>query len=261
MVGLLAVLVLASAVGTGGAQPNGAASPEWSEEVFDRLEDAVEAYNARGEEPGLLEGWFLRDARVNLHVSDEGGSRAVYSLRLDGDARVTDLRRGPIEDPTLRVETMRTAVEQLSTADDVEAEIRRGLGDGRIRVERVFVPFPGLTVAIGVEEVLIGVGGAAIVSLAVVTGGLNSVLSSLRGVLRWVVRLLRGLWRSVSGIGLGGTATLLTILEKLGLLDLLRRFVERLREAVRRTLDTLLGRRDPPSNQEEPEEGGQRQEQ
>lgn len=251
---VLAVLAFAPVLGGGTTQTNGA-PPTWSDEVFEHVESTVEAYNARDGDPGLLESWVLGNARVNLHVSDDGGARAVYSLRLDADSRVTDLERGPLEDPTLRVETTRATVDQIATTADPGAEVIRGVRDGRIRVERVFAPAPGLALAIGVEDVAIGVGSVVVVSLAVAKVGFDTTLSFLRRLVRRLIGVVRGAWQSLKGIGLGGIATLLTILDMLGLLDPLRRFIEWVRKAIRRALDALRPR-DPPSNRE-PDERSQ----
>lgn len=255
--GLLFVLVVALVVGGGAAQSEGTPSPEWADETFERLSDAVEAYNARDGDPGFLEGWLLSNARINLYVSDDDGARAVYSLRLDDEARVTELRRGPLEDPTLRVMTRKRIVDDLGTADDVETAVARDIRSGRIRVERVFELLPGLRIAVGVEEVLVGIGGVVAGSIAVAKVGLDATLSFLRDLIRGLVRALRTLWTSFRGIGLGGVATLLTILEKLGLLEPLRRLVERVRKAIRRAFEAVLGPREPPSNRNGADEENQ----
>jgi hypothetical protein len=260
--GVLVVLVVLGAlvVGLSGgvaAQSDESSSPEWADETFERLGDAVEEYNARGGDPGVIEGWLLRNARVNLHVSDDEGARAVYSLRLDDEARVTALERGRFEDPTLRVTTTKRTVDGIDTSDDVEAEVRRGVQSGRIRVERVFELLPGLRIGVGVEEVLVGVGGVLAASVAVAKVGLDTTLSFLRGLIRRLVVLLRDLWASFRGIGLGGLATLLTVLEKLGLLEPLQRLVGRVRRAIRNAFDAVLGPREPPANRNEPDEGKQ----
>jgi hypothetical protein len=260
--GVLAVIVVLGAlvvVPSGGvaAQSEGSSSPEWADETFERLEDAVESYNARGGDPGVLEGWFLRNARINLYVRDDDGVRAVYSLRLDDEARVTALERGRLEDPTLRVTTTKRTVDGIDAADDVEAEVGRSIRSGRIRVERVFELLPGLRISVGVEEVLVGVGGVVAGSIAVAKVGLDTTLSFLRGLIQRLLGLLRGLWTSLRGIGLGGVATLLTILEKLGLLEPLRRLVQRVRKAIRGAFDAVVGPREPPANRNEPDEGKQ----
>jgi len=254
--GVLVVLVVLAVVLSGGvaAQSEGSSPPEWADETFERLEEAVAEYNARGGDPGVLEGWLLRNARVNLHVSDDEGTRAVYSLRFDDEARVTAIERGRLADPTLRVTTTKRTVDGIDTSDDVEAAVRRDVQSGRIRVERVFELLPGLRISVGVEEVLVGVGGAVAGSIAVAKVGLDTTLSFLRGLIRRLLGALRGLWGSLKGIGLGGIATLLTILEKLDLLEPLRRLVQRVRKAIRGAFDAVLGPREPPANRNEPDE-------
>ena len=260
--GVLVVLVVLGALvvvpsGGAAAQSDESSSPAWADETFERLEEAAEAYNARDGDPGVLEGWLLRGARINLHVRDEEGARAVYSIRLDEAARVTDVERGRLEDPTIRVATTRRTVEDVQTAGDVEAAVGRSIRTGRIRVERVFELLPGVRVSVGVEEVLVGVGGVVAGSVAVAKLGLDTTLSFLRGLIRRLLGLLRGLWASVRGMGLAGIATLLTILEKLGLLEPLRRLVERVRKAIRGAFDAVLGPREPPTNRKETDEGKQ----
>ncbi len=257
--GVLAVIVVFGAFvvalsGGVAAQSDEPSSPEWADETFERLEEAVAEYNARGGDPGVLEGWLLRNARVNLHVSDDEGGRAVYSLRFDDEARVTAIERGRLEDPTLRVATTKRTVDGIDTSDDVEAAVRRSVQSGRIRVERVFELLPGLRIGVGVEEVLIGAGGVVAGSIAVAKVGLDTMLSFLRGLIRRLIGLLRGLWRSLRGIGLGGVATLLSILDMLGLLAPLRRLIERVRETIAGAFDAVLGSREPPANRNEPDE-------
>jgi hypothetical protein len=155
------------------------------------------------------------------------------------------------------VTTTKRTVDGIDTSDDVEAEVRRGVQSGRIRVERVFELLPGLRIGVGVEEVLVGVGGVLAASVAVAKVGLDTTLSFLRGLIRRLVVLLRDLWASFRGIGLGGLATLLTVLEKLGLLEPLQRLVGRVRRAIRNAFDAVLGPREPPANRNEPDEGKQ----
>lgn len=245
-VGFLAVLVLALAAVGGVVQPvesaqlAESAQPEWSDDLFDRLENAASEYNARGgSDAGFVERSLLRNARINLYVSDDAGAQEVYSLRLDDELHVTQLQRGPLDDPTLRVETTKATVDQIATTEDSEAAVVRAVRNRQIRVERVLHLFAGVRLRIGIGDVLVGVGSVAVLSLAGAKFGTGPILSFLHDVARGVFTALQRVWNYLSGIGLGGIATILTILEKIDLLEPLKKLVRRLRKAIREAVAAI----------------------
>lgn len=251
---LVGLVVVASLCASGGLAAQGA---DWEEDLFERLERAADDAEAR---PGvrdvpLYDESSLRGARINLFVRGDS-SRAVYSFRIDDQYRITDLREARRADPTHRVRTTKATLEDVVAATDRTGAIQRGIRTGQIRVERVFLVF-GFPVAIGPLDGLVGISGLALTTLTVIKSqmGLFSfvkgLFSSLKGSLQWgvrtTVRAARRLWSN-----LGKVATLLTILEGLGLLgrlkqrgrelwNTLRARAKQFADRIRRSLPPLLG--------------------
>lgn len=233
---LFAVLVVALSVSGGVAGSEQGASPGWSDELFDDIEELVGEYNAQADDGvGLLEGWFFRDERINLHVRDAEGAHTVYALRLDGNRHVTEIRQERFEKPTVRMRTTKRGVEQILSGDDTETAVRQAVRSGRIRLERVFYLFPGIAIFIGGTDVVIG-GGVGVASLAVTKLiGTKPVFSALATIKETLLAALRSLWE-----GLGGIATLLTVLEKLDVLEKVQQHISHLwTTASERTRDIL----------------------
>lgn len=224
---LLTVGLLA---GVGSAQTD---RPEWSDDLYVSLQDAVEGYNSRVEsdETGFLEQWLLRNARVNLYVTGPDGSEAVFSFRTDDRLRMSQLRHGKYTEPTLRVQTSRAAINRITAAEDKRAAISSEFWTGAIRVKRIYPIVPGLLIAVGVREAV----GVATVGGLLLAGaskfGISGLLSYIRGTIRVVLAklsgLIRALWQNVASI-----VSLITLLEKFELLSWLR-------EKIRNSLDWL----------------------
>ncbi len=216
---LLAVLVIALLVGGGVAGSERAVSPEWADELHGSIVESAAEYNTHGE-VGFLENWLFGNDRVNLHVRDDEGAHAVYSLRLDEQQQMTDIEQGGFEEPTIRVQSTKQAIERISAADDTKPAVRQEIRSGRIRVERVF--YVGVPIAIGGRDVLIG-GGVAGGSLVLIKlGGINPVLSALSTVKEYLLVALRNVSEALTG-----TLTLLTVLEKLNLLENVQQWLNR----------------------------------
>lgn len=231
---LVAVLFSGLFSGTALAQDD---QPAWADDLFERMERAAEAYNAGvgPDERGVLEQWLLSDARVNLYVEGPDGSEAAVSFRTDDRLRVTRLQRGRHEHPTLRVRTSKAAMERIADADDPSTAIDREVWAGRVRIKRIYEPLPGVLIAIGVGEVVLGVGGVVLAAAAVAKFGVQGILSVLWGgvqrLFSGLVSAGRTLWESLSGV-----AALLTVLDQLGLLERMKEGVggvyERMRTVV-----------------------------
>jgi hypothetical protein len=213
-------------------------SPEWSDDVFDDVEKIVAEYNTQADgDIGLLEGWVLGNDRINLYVRDAEGARAVYSLRMDEQQRVTEISDEPFENPTVRLRTTKGVVEGIPADGRTETAVKQAIWDDRIRLERVLYLTPGTMIFVGGRDLAIG-GGVMALSLTVLNfTGTQSMSSVLATIKKTVLAALRSLWE-----GLGGVATLLTVLEKLELLGKLRERLDRLWTTIGNKLAAVRNR-------------------
>lgn len=239
--GVFVVLLITVAVSGGTAQPEIAEQPEWSDSVFERLDDAVAEYNARDYDANFIERRLSRNARINLYVSDESDATAVYSLRLDHELKVTEVERGPLEDPTIRVETTKATVEDVSNADNSMKAVRGAIWDRQIRIERVIELFAGVRLMIGVADVFIGAATVTVVSMTIAKVGVSGTVSSLQGVGRWVARVFRRIVAYLRSMSPEAIVTNLTILKMLDLLKPIKKAVGRLWKELREAVGSAVG--------------------
>lgn len=265
---LLAVGLLA---GGGFAQADG---PDWSDDLFERLQDAAERYNDRVEsdDTGYLGQWLLGNARINLYVTGPADSEAAFSFRTDDRLRVTQLQRGTYANPTLRIRTSREAVDRIADAEDKRAAINSEFWSGAIRVERIYSVFPGLLIAVGVREIA-GVAAGGVLALAAVSkfgisglvpevgisrpapkfdigGALSYVGELIRAALAQLGRLGQSLWQNV-----GSIVSLITLLEKFELLSWMKERIRSSRDWLRsRAAGVLRLLRRSPSAPENPDD-------
>jgi hypothetical protein len=231
-IGLFAVLAVSL---LGGAGVAGADQPAWADDLFGEMEEAADEYNdhAAADERGVVERWLLRGARVDVLVRGEGDATAAYSFRIDDRYRVTDLRRGTHDDPTLRVKTSRAVVRRVTAADDTGEAIRRAVERGDIRLVRVLEPVPGWEVGVGAVGAAVGVGGVGLVVLAATKFGADGLLSAagrtVQRTLGVLGRLVRLLWAVLEKV-----LSVLTLLDYFGWLDPVRDAVAALGERIRR---------------------------
>ena len=238
--GVFVVLLITVAVSGGTAQPDDADQPEWSDTLFERLDDAVAEYNARDYDANFIERRLSRNARINLYVSDDSGATAVYSLRLDRELKVIDVDRGPLDDPTIRAEATKATVEVVSNADDPKQAVRGAIWDRQIRIERVIELFDGVRLLIGVVDVLIGAGAVTVVSMTIAKVGVSSTVSSLQGVGRWIARAFQRVVAYFRNMSPEAIVTKLTVLKMLGLLEPIKRAVGRLWGTLRGAIDSVV---------------------
>jgi hypothetical protein len=102
---------------------------------YGRVTSFAEAYNERQPDLGAA-GDFARGEVVNLHVVAPGGEEGVVSFHLTDDNRIRNLRAGPREDATIRIEMEKATFDRIATADDPGAAFERNLEDGEISVTR-----------------------------------------------------------------------------------------------------------------------------
>ena len=157
---------------------------------------------------------------------DEDGAQAVYSFSLDDELLVNELRHEELEDPTYRVKTTKTTVEEIREADDVAAAIRQGLWNRQIDVTRVVEPFPGLPIHIGVVHLVAG--GGALVSLAVVKIWFGSIRAFLPQVVQGMSNAFETAWKYLSRIRLETILGVLALLEWFDLKEPVQKVIRRL---------------------------------
>lgn len=235
---LFAVLIIVPLVGGGVAGSEQAASPEWSDELFSDIERMAAEYNAQTDDDvGFLERWLLGDERINLHVRDADGTRAVYALRLDEQRQVTEVRQGRFETPTVRIRTKKRVIEEISADDNTETAVKQAIRSDRIRLERVFYLLPGMVIFIGARDVIFG-GGVAVAYFAVTKFfGIKPVFSVLATIKEKLLVLLRYLWEGLSGI-----ATVLSILDYLDKLDRVKQRISQQWAKARKRMKDILDR-------------------
>lgn len=233
---LVVVLVGAALAGAAAAQAD---EPRWADDLAERLDRAAAEYNAdlAAGDHGILERWLVRNARVNLYVEGPDGEVAAYAFRTDDEYRISGLRQGTFDDPTLRVRTTKTTVDRIAGASDKQALVAREVQRGKIRVHRVFT-VGGLQIPVGVEHVVAGATGAAVVAIAVGKVGLDAivsaVLSGLRDLAAWLVAGASAVRNQLGAIGAA-----LTILDQLGVLDDFRRAIAWVGVSLRNTVSTV----------------------
>jgi hypothetical protein len=268
---VLPVLLVAVLLGAGGGSGQ-AEQPEWGDDLLAELDGWADEYNVAAgtgkvEFPGH---WLVRDQRVNLYVEAADGSEAVYSFTTDERLRVAELEQGERDDATLHVRTTKATLERVASEADRAAAVRRALVSREIRVERVLRLPAGLTLVVGVPEVVVGVVGVVTAALALAkvgVGGAASIqqaatsraLATVRraiGPLRSTVeanrRALLQLYTALSALDLFGVVDVTKAGRTLRrrLIALLVRVARRVRSWVRREDPVDRGQSSP--RQEEP---------
>jgi len=132
----------------------------------------------------------------------------------------------------LRVRTSKAAIERIADADDPSTAIDREGWAGRVRIKCIYEPLPGVVLAVGVGEVIVGAGGVLLAVAAVAKFGVQGILSALWGGLQQLLSGLVSAGRTLRE-SLGSIATLLTVLDQLGLLKRVKEAVGRAYERIR----------------------------
>ena len=131
----LAVVLLVVAplsAGTALGQSAAADAPD-----VEKVRQMAEKYNERADEVNLGPASSqLTNNVVNLHVADESsGETHVYSFRMDGQKRITDIAEGENPDANLRLETTMATVEAIAAADNPAAAFRDAYATDDISIE------------------------------------------------------------------------------------------------------------------------------
>jgi hypothetical protein len=130
--------IVAGSVDTQGdslGRPLSSSDTTFDGEFYDRVASFAGAYNERQPDLGAA-GELARGEIVNLHVVAPGGEEGVVSFHLTDDNRIRDLRAGPREDATIRIEMEKATFDRIAGADDPGAEFEQALEDGEVSVTR-----------------------------------------------------------------------------------------------------------------------------
>jgi hypothetical protein len=139
------VLVLAVAavlVATAAAGGVTAQSDSGDGDLYESLEQMVPVYNQNAESLDL--GPVTLAGTSNIYIQD-GDSTVTYSVTMDRQNRITELRAAPNSDARRKITTDRETIEEISSADNPAAAFRTAVKnddivisgeDGRI-VEQV----------------------------------------------------------------------------------------------------------------------------
>lgn len=114
----LAFVVLFGSVGGVAAQSE---NPEWGQELFTQVESMVDDYNANVDSIDL--GPINLAGATNIYVND-GSEQATYTVYMDSDNRIVDVKQGTDEDAKRKITTDRATLQRIASADDPAAEFR-----------------------------------------------------------------------------------------------------------------------------------------
>lgn len=106
-------------------------NPEWGQTLFAELESMVGDYNANADSVDL--GPISLGGATNVYVTD-GDERATYTIYMDDDHRITDVRQGIDEDAKRKMTVDRATIDRIATADNPAAAFRAAVESGDIVV-------------------------------------------------------------------------------------------------------------------------------
>jgi hypothetical protein len=155
---LLAVVVVTSSVsGIAVAQSD---DPAWADDLFAQMETMVEPYNERAGNLDLPIGdGLLENARITVEISDDAGNTAFYRMETNGQKEITSLQRGEHPDPTLRIVTSRSAMEDVANAGNPVGELTTKIETGEVQLQGVGFTNAVTTTAIDVLRFVSGLFG------------------------------------------------------------------------------------------------------
>lgn len=133
---LLALVVVTSSVpGTVAAQSD---DPAWADDLFAQMQSMVDPYN---EQAGSLDlpigNSLLENARITAEISDDAGNTAFYRIETNGQKEITSLERGEHPDPTLKIVTTLSAMEDVATAENPVGELASKIETGEVQLKGV----------------------------------------------------------------------------------------------------------------------------
>lgn len=133
---VLALLVVASSVpGTVVAQSD---DPAWADDLFAEMQTMVDPYNERAGSLDLPVGnGLLENARITAEISDDAGNTVFYQIETNGQKEITSLERGEHPNPTLRIVTTMSAMEEIANAGNPVAELANKVESGEVELKGV----------------------------------------------------------------------------------------------------------------------------
>jgi hypothetical protein len=146
---LLALFVVTSTVpGTVVAQSD---DPAWADDLFAEMQSMVDPYNERAGSLSLPVGdSLLENARITAEISDDAGNVAYYRMETNGQKEITTLERGEHPDPTLRIVTSLSAMEDIANAASPPNELANKVETGEVELKGVGISNALITTLIDV---------------------------------------------------------------------------------------------------------------
>ena len=108
----VAFVVLVGATGGVAAQNE---NPAWGDELFEKVESMVDAYNQNAD--GVDLGPVSLEGATNVYVH-HGDETATYTIYMDGDNRITDVKQGTDADAKRKMTMSKATLDAVATADD-----------------------------------------------------------------------------------------------------------------------------------------------
>jgi hypothetical protein len=133
---LLALFVVTAGVsGTAVAQSD---DPAWADELFGQMQTMVEPYNERAGSLDLPIGnSLLENARITAEVSDDAGNTVYYRMETNDQKEITSLERGEHPDPTLKIVTTLSAMDDIASSQDPVGELATKIETGEVQLKGV----------------------------------------------------------------------------------------------------------------------------
>lgn len=98
------------------------------------IQDYVDTYNSRIDNaPDVLKG-LLGDERVNIDITLNNGSVTSTGFVVE-KARVEDIVKGGVEDPTITVVTTESAIDNIKSSDNPIGAFQKERDAGQVRIE------------------------------------------------------------------------------------------------------------------------------
>jgi hypothetical protein len=155
---LLALFVVTAGVpGTAVAQSD---DPAWADELFGQMQTMVEPYNERAGTLDLPVGnGLLENARITAEVSDDAGNTVYYRMETNGQKEITSLQRGEHPDPTLKIVTTHSAMDDIASSQDPVGELATRIESGDVQLKGVGITNAVTTTVIDVLRFASGLFG------------------------------------------------------------------------------------------------------
>jgi len=133
-----------SAVGTNGGSV-----------LFEDIKSMVDVYNQNVEDIPLITS-FLGDERIQTEINLTDGGVLIMGITTGEDAKVTDVTKGEISDPTIMAYSDENTVRTIMNSNDPVSAFQDALNSGAITFEGVGI---GDKIKVGVMNVALKIVG------------------------------------------------------------------------------------------------------